>query len=104
MEAAMAGEYNRGPRGLAKWGSAALMLGAIVFGLLVGEVVARLSDGRGLFGEARYFGTPSLVPVDQYISAMEAGRKNVGEFWRRSPPPLPNRRPVEKDDLKRLKE
>jgi len=65
---------------------------------------ARLVDGRGIFGEAGYFGTPQLVPIDGYIAKIEAGRKSVGELWKKSPPPLPNRRALENEDVERLRE
>ena len=86
------------------WGGAALTLGAIVFGLLAGEIFARVADHRGIFDEATYFGTPEQVPIDGYIAAIEAGRQSVGKLWELSPPPLPNRRKPDQQDLEKLRE
>ena len=100
----MVDQSKSGSAAPSRWGNAALTLVAIVFGLLAGEVFARIVDDRGVFGEPMYFGTPQVVPVDSYIATIEAGRKSVGELWKRSPPPLPNRRPLEKEDVKRMEE
>jgi hypothetical protein len=93
----------RADRGV-KWGNAALVLGAILFSLLAGELVARIADGRGIFREPMYFGTPQIVPIEKYIAKIEAGRKGVGELWKLSPPPLPNRGTPTKEDIERLRE
>ncbi len=80
------------------------MLGSIVLGLLAAEVVARLADNRGIFGEPKYFGTPQVVPIDKYIATIESGRDSVGRLWTRSPSPLPNKGEPKKEDLERLRE
>ena len=81
-----------------------MMLGSIVLGLLAGEVIARLADNRGILGEAMYFGTPQVVPIDKYIAAIETGRDSVGRLWTRSPPPLPNRGEPKEEDRERMRE
>ena len=100
----MAGGRDPHSDRLAKWGSAGLLAGAILLSVLGGEVIARVVDDRGIFGEPTYFGTPQLVPIDEYIAMIEAGRKSVGELWKRSPPPLVNRRAPQEEDLERLRQ
>ena len=99
----MAGGRDPHSDRLAKWGSAGLLAGAILLSVLGGEVIARVVDDRGIFGEPTYFGTPQLVPIDEYIAKIEAGRKSVGEL-ERAPPPLVNRRAPQEEDLERLRQ
>jgi len=86
-----------------KLGNAALILGAIVVSVLAGELFARLMDSRSIFAGATHFGTPE-VRIDDYVARIEAGRKGVGELWRRFPEPLENRREPSKEDLQRVRD
>ena len=87
-----------------RWSNAALIIGAIVVSVLVGEVFARLVDNRAIFDGARYFGPPLDVPIDEYVARIEMTRKSVGEFWRRLPQPLENRRKPNRQDLQRMRD
>jgi hypothetical protein len=85
-----------------KWGSAALVLGAVMMSVLAGEAFARIVDGRYIFGGAQYFGTPSVVPIDGYIAKIDSTLPDVGQLWKKSPPPL--EREKTSADLQRLRE
>jgi hypothetical protein len=87
-----------------KLGNAALILGAVVFSVLVGEAFARIADGRWIFDGPAYFGTPQYVAIDDYVARIEATRESVGDLWRRLPAPLENRREPSAQDLQRMNE
>lgn len=75
-----------------------------MLGLGLGEIATRLADGRGVFGGTVYLGTPQIVPIDDAIRKIDAGRPAVGALWRTSPPPLANRGKPSDRDLAQLKE
>jgi hypothetical protein len=76
---------------------------ALVASLLAGEALARILDGRGIAGGPVFFGTPQRVAIDRFIERVGPGPAPP-QLWRRSPPPLPNRKPVDPADLRRLQE
>ena len=85
------------------WSAVALILGAIIFSVVAGEVFARIIDDHGAFSWAKYFGTHPTKPIDNYIAKIESGRQSVGELWKQMPPAL-ERRGVKAEDQLRLKE
>ena len=85
------------------WSAAALILGAIIFSVVAGEVFARIIDDHGAFSWATYFGTHPTKPIDNYIAKIESGRQSVGELWKQMPLAL-ERRGIKTEDQQRLKE
>jgi len=86
------------------WGGLGLLVFSIVLGIGLGEIATRIADGRGVFGGTVYLGTPQIVPIDDAIRKIDAGRPDVGALWRTSPPPLANRGKPSERDLAQLKE
>ena len=68
------------------------------------EAIARISDGRSIWGGSQYFGTPQDMPVERWIREIGSRPEHNGNLWRLSPPPLPNRREPTIEDKKRLQE
>lgn len=71
--------------------------------VVLAEGVARIVDGRGLFGGPVYLGTPQIVPIADYEKSID-NRSDPPALWQRSPPPLPNRHSPDPADLQKYQE
>jgi hypothetical protein len=76
---------------------------SLLISLVLAEGVARIADGRGIFGGPLYLGTPQIVPIAEYERAID-DRSDPPALWQRSPPPLPNRHSPEPADLQKYQE
>lgn len=79
-----------------------MLLGSLLVAAVLLEVAARIVDGR-LVGGLRSFGTPEVIPIENWTSAMWQPGSGAKDTWRLSPSPLP-RAPPSAEDVRKFKE